>query len=86
MQGYGLSVKVINAVMKVEMAREGEGKHIWILRFWKHVGSHTHTITQCSLFARDPRSQDSESIKFSKRLYNSSESLMKYYIYYFLGG
>ena len=37
MQGYGLSVKAINSVTKMEM--EKEGKHIW-----KHVESHTAVL------------------------------------------
>ena len=63
MKGYGLSVKAINAVTKMEMEREG--KHIW-----KHVESHTTVLLISPETLATPGLQQLlQTNKFKNRIY-----------------
>ena len=63
MQGYGLLVKAINAVMKMEMKQEG--KHIW-----KYVESHTTMLLISPEMLATPGFQQLlQTNKFKNRIY-----------------
>ena len=63
MQGYGLSVKAINAITKMEMQQESKN-------IWKHVESHTTVLLiSPEMLATSGFQQLLQTNKFKKRIY-----------------
>ena len=63
MQGYGLSIKAINAVTKMEMEREGT-------QIWKYVESHTVVLlVSPEMLATPGFHQLLQTNKFKNRIY-----------------